>query len=72
MRHAGTCTHPVALSSPKDCTPKAHVSCVALRRVDKTHMPKKYEMKTFMEKEFARRLLAKKMVSDFQAQVAGA
>lgn len=62
----------VAFSSPKDCTPKALVSCVALHRVDKTHMPKKYEMKTFIEKEFARRLLAKKMVYDIQAQAAGA
>eukprot|EP00277_Geminigera_cryophila_P042793 CAMPEP_0173071870 /NCGR_PEP_ID=MMETSP1102-20130122/9486_1 /TAXON_ID=49646 /ORGANISM="Geminigera sp., Strain Caron Lab Isolate" /LENGTH=236 /DNA_ID=CAMNT_0013940445 /DNA_START=167 /DNA_END=878 /DNA_ORIENTATION=+ len=33
-------------------------------RVDKTHMPVKYEMKSFMEAEFARRLLAKAMVKE--------
>jgi len=33
-------------------------------RVDKTHMPVKYDMKTFMEAEFGRRLLAKKMAAN--------
>ena len=32
-------------------------------RVDKTHMPVKYDMKTFMEAEFGRRLLAKEMAA---------
>jgi len=44
----------------------AHVSFCALR-VDKTHMPVKYEMKSFMEAEFARRLLAKAMVKETSA-----
>jgi hypothetical protein len=33
-------------------------------RVDKTHMPVKYEAKTFLEAEFGRRLLAKQMVTE--------
>ena len=33
-------------------------------RVDKTHMAKKYDVKTFMEAEFKRRLLLKSMVKD--------
>ena len=39
------------------------VCCVYVQ----THMPKKYEMKSFMEKEFGRRLLAKAMVRELQA-----
>jgi hypothetical protein len=37
-----------------------------LRRVDKTHMPVKYEAKTFMEAEFERRLLAKQMLNNLK------
>lgn len=33
-------------------------------RVDKTHFPVKYDMKSFMEAEFSRRLLNKAMLKD--------